>query len=58
MACFAYIKLKLSIKTVTLLSLIGIPRGAEVHLFDLNYLSHYSHFFTLDLPGTIKNVHE
>ena len=49
---------QLSIKTVTLLSLIGIPRGAEAHLFDLDYFSDYSHYFTFDLPGTVKNVEE
>ena len=49
---------QLSIKTVTLLSLIGIPRGAEAYLFDLDYFSDYSHYFTFDLPGTVKNVEE
>ena len=49
---------QLSIKTVTILSLIGIPRKAEVHLFDLDYLSDHAYYFTFDLPGTVKNVGE
>ena len=49
---------QLSIKTVTILSLIGIPRKAEVHLFDLDYLSDHAYYFTFDLPGTVKNIGE
>ena len=49
---------QLSIKTVTLLSLIGIPRKAEIHLFDLDYFADFSHYFTFDMPGTVKNIGE
>ena len=40
------------------MGLIGIPRGAELHLFDLNYISDYSHYFLLEIPGTVKNIKE
>ena len=32
---------QLTQKVTTLLALIGVPRGAELHLFDLNYMADY-----------------
>ena len=49
---------QLTIKTITILSLIGIPRKAEMHLFDLNYMADNTYFFTFDLAGPAKNVGE
>ena len=49
---------QLSVKTVTLLSLIGIPRGAETHQFDLRFLSPYKDRNVFELNGTVKNVQE
>ena len=49
---------KLTMKTITLLALIGVSRGAELHLFDLNYLADYGDFYSFELPGTIKNGKE
>jgi hypothetical protein len=49
---------QLSIKTVTLLSLIGIPRGAEIHQFDLKFLSPFTDRNVFELNGTVKNVRE
>ena len=49
---------QLSIKTITILSLIGIPRKAEMHLFDLNYFADHAYYATFDLVGTVKNVGE
>ena len=48
----------MSVKTVTLLSLIGIPRGAETHQFDLRFLSPYKDRNVFELNGTVKNVQE
>ena len=47
---------QLSVKTVTLLSLIGIPRGAEIHQFDLRYLSKFNDRYVFSLTGTAKNI--
>ena len=51
---------QLTIKTITILSLIGIPRKAEMHLFDLNYMADHAYFFTFDLAekmlGKGKNM--
>jgi hypothetical protein len=47
---------QLSVKTVTLLGLIGIPRGAEIHLFDLKFLSKFEDRYVFQLKGTVKNV--
>ena len=49
---------QITIKTTTLLALIGVPRGAELHMFDLNYLAKYEDRYTFDLPGNIKNGKE
>ena len=49
---------QLTIKVTTLLALIGIPRGAELHMFDLNYLAKYGGRYTFDLAGNIKNGKE
>ena len=49
---------QMTIKTATLLGLIAIPRGAELHLFDLNFMSDFYDYIILELPGTIKNVEE
>ena len=49
---------QLSIKTATLLSLIGIPRGAEIHQFDLKFLSSFDDRDVFELKGTVKNVRE
>ena len=49
---------QLTIKTATLLGLIAIPRGAELHQFDLNFLSRYTgEKYVFHLAGTVKNVH-
>ena len=49
---------KLTMKTVTLLGLIGVSRGAELHLFDLNFLGNYGDHISFELPGTVKNGKE
>ena len=49
---------QLTLKVTTLLAIIGVPRGAELHLFDLNYLSKYGHYYTFGLAGNIKNGKE
>ena len=49
---------KLTFKTVTLLGLIGVSRGAELHLFDLNFLADYGDHSSFELPGTVKNGKE
>ena len=43
-------------KVITLLALIGIPRGAELKLFDLNYMADYGDKYVFELVGTVKNV--
>ena len=45
-------------KVTTLLALIGVPRGAELHLFDLNYMADHGDKLIFNLPGTVKNVKE
>lgn len=45
-------------KVTTLLALIGVPRGAELHLFDLNFVADFGHKILFELPGTVKNVKE
>ena len=47
---------QLTIKVTTLLALIGIPRGAELKLFDLMYLADHGHRYVFQLAGTVKNV--
>ena len=47
---------QLSLKTATLMGLIAIPRGAELHQIDLNYLSPYQDKYIFDLAGLVKNV--
>ena len=47
---------RLTFKLVTLLALIGVSRGAELHLFDLNYLADHGDYFLFELPGTIKKL--
>ena len=42
-------------KTVTLLGLIAIPRGAELHLLDLNYLEKFHNFYRFKVVGLVKN---
>ncbi len=49
---------QLSIKVATLLGLIGVTRGAELHLFDLRYLSKFDRHYEFGLAGTVKNVRE
>ena len=49
---------RLTLKVTTLLALIGTPRGAELHLFDLNYLADYGDYLSFELAGTIKNGKE
>ena len=49
---------RLTLKLITLLALIGVSRGAELHLFDLNYLADHGDYFLFELPGTIKNGKE
>ena len=43
-------------KVTTLLALIGNPRGAELKLFDLNYMADYGDKYVFELVGTVKNV--
>ena len=47
---------QLTIKVITLLALIGIPRGAELKLFDLNYVADHGDKYVFQLVGTVKNV--
>ena len=47
---------QLTMKVTTLLALIGIPRGAELKLFDLNYMADYGDKYVFELVGTVKNV--
>ena len=47
---------QLTIKVTTLLALIGIPRGAELKLFDLRYLADHGQRYVFQLAGTVKNV--
>ena len=47
---------QLTMKVVTLLALIGIPRGAELKLFDLNYMADFGDKYVFELVGTVKNV--
>ena len=49
---------QLTQKVTTLLALIGVPRGAELHLFDLNYMADFGNKLVFELPGTVKNVRE
>ena len=49
---------QMTYKVTTLLALIGVPRGAELHLFDLNFLADFGHKILFELPGTVKNVKE
>ena len=41
---------------IALLALIGIPRGAELKLFDLMYVADHGHKYVFQLAGTVKNV--
>ena len=47
---------QLTLKTATLLGLIAISRGAEIHLLDLNFLNKFHDFYRFGLAGTVKNV--
>ena len=47
---------QLSLKTATLMGLIAIPRGAELHQMDLNYLIAHQDKYRFDLAGLVKNV--
>ena len=49
---------QLTQKVTTLLALIGVPRGAELHLLDLNFMADYGEKLVFNLPGTVKNVKE
>ena len=49
---------QLTQKVTTLLALIGVPRGAELHLFDLNYMADFDQKVVFELPGTVKNIRE
>ena len=49
---------QLTQKVTTLLALIGVPRGAELHLFDLNYMADHGDKLIFNLPGTVKNIKE
>ena len=49
---------QLSMKTITLLSLVAISRGAEIHLLDLNYLTPKKGHYRFRLAGLVKNVKE
>ena len=49
---------KLTMKVTTLLALVAVSRGAELHLFDLNYMAEFGDHFSFELPGTVKNVRE
>ena len=47
---------QLTMKVITLLALIGIPRGAELKLFDLRYIADHGQKYIFHLAGTVKNV--
>ena len=49
---------QLTIKVATLLFLIGVPREAELHMLNLNYLSKFEDRYVFDLAGNIKNGKE
>ena len=46
---------QLSLKTATLMGLIAIPRTAELHQIDINYLNSYKDCCSFDLAGLMKN---
>ena len=43
-------------RTITLWALIGVPRGTELKLFDLNYTANFGDRYVFELAGTVKNV--
>ncbi len=47
---------QLTLKTATLLGLVAISRGAEIHLLDLRFLEKFHDFYRFSLAGTVKNV--
>ena len=47
---------QLTFKVTTLLALIGVPRGAELHQLDLNFMADYGDRYVFQLVGTVKNV--
>ena len=47
---------QLTIKVTTLLALIGVPRGAELHQFNLNFMADHGDKYVFQLVGTVKNV--
>ena len=49
---------QITMKVITLLALIGIPRGAELKLFDLRYMADHGQKYIFHLAGTVKNVEE
>ena len=49
---------QLTMKVTTLLALIGVPRGAELHMLNLNYLSKFEDRYVFGLAGNIKNGKE
>ena len=49
---------QLTIKTTTLLGLIAISRGAEIHQLDMKFLSKFSDHYRFYLAGTVKNKRE
>ena len=48
---------QLTEKTATLLGLIAIPRGAELHQLDLRFLDKYADRYVFNLAGLVKNQH-
>ena len=49
---------QLTIKVTTLLALIGVPRGAELHLFDLDYLAKFGTYYSFGIAGNTKTGEE
>ena len=49
---------QLSIKVVTLLGLVAISRGAEIHQLDLSFLNKFHDRYQFRLSGTVKNKRE
>ena len=46
---------RLTYETATLLALIAIPRGAELHLLDLKFLEKCPEFYRFKVVGLVKN---
>ena len=49
---------QLTIKVTTLLALIGVPRGAELHLFDLDYFAKFGTYYSFGIAGNTKTGEE